>query len=535
MTLTDVELSELASTRTDLIEFQVGDIAECGICQYPSVIYTAIGNTEFTYGDSTYSEMCLTPACARCLTEDIAKYLRYIDHSHSLYERLYVSQFKLMSKAQEDMKSLQLCAVCLSPEVPTSHRWSFMQVAVANPVESEPNVMLNVHNYCSETTGVLNCAGSCDTHIVRDTRANYAMTRFYNISSYNLFEYPSYLEVDNDFFCEPCFEYARTHTDIYLCTQCEGYTYDCNRFDSDYYCDSCYNNNIFSCDDCGEEYHQDNGHYCEREDEDYEDHSLIHSYGYKPSTEFFGQGQWFLGFELEVESYNGGSKHDGAQIAQDVLGGRAYMKEDGSLNDGFEIVTHPHTLEAYNKDLDWSFLSKLQVNGFRSWNTGTCGLHVHVSRTAFDPYGIRTRSEKILLRQAHELRFMKLIYDNQRQVERIAGRSGNHYSTFGDRGNLVPKVKYGHQNDGRYSAVNTENYATLEVRVFRGSLKEKRVRSALEFVHAAVEYTRDLKVNGKNNALMWSKFIAFVVTNETTYPNLFAVINQTFGNERVQD
>jgi hypothetical protein len=85
---------------------------------------------------------------------------------------------------------------------------------------------------------------------------------------------------------------------------------------------------------------------------------------------------------------------------------------------------------------------------------------------------------------------MKLIYDNQRQVERIAGRSGNHYATFGDKGKLVEKVKYGSQSNGRYSAINTENDATLEVRVFKGSLRKERVLSALEFVAASVEYTQ---------------------------------------------
>ena len=176
------------------------------------------------------------------------------------------------------------------------------------------------------------------------------------------------------------------------------------------------------------------------------------------------------------------------------------------------------------------------MTGVQTCALPICGLHVHVSRTAFDPYDNRTlsRKETILRRQAHELRFMKLIYDNQRQVERIAGRSSS-YSSFEDKGSLVPKVKNSYQSNGRYSAVNTENYLTLEVRVFRGSLKEMRVRSALEFVHASVEYTRGLKVTGKNNALTWSKFVAYVVTNEDKYPNLLGVINQTFNNEQLSD
>jgi hypothetical protein len=130
---------------------------------------------------------------------------------------------------------------------------------------------------------------------------------------------------------------------------------------------------------------------------------------------------------------------------------------------------------------------------------------------------------------------MKLIYDNQRQVERIAGRTNTHYASFQDKGNLVRKVKYGSQNNGRYSAVNTDNNDTLEVRVFRGSLRKERVLSALEFVHACAEYTRDLPVNGKNRALTWLHFTAYVSTNAETYPNLSTIMSESFAGDTSPD
>jgi hypothetical protein len=126
---------------------------------------------------------------------------------------------------------------------------------------------------------------------------------------------------------------------------------------------------------------------------------------------------------------------------------------------------------------------------------------------------------------------MKLVYDNQRQVERIAGRSGNHYATFQDKGKLVGKVKFGNQSNGRYSAINTENDATLEVRVFKGSLRKERVLSALEFVTASVEYTRDLKVTSKNQALTWLRFTAYVSDNLETYPNLALIMSESFASD----
>jgi hypothetical protein len=130
---------------------------------------------------------------------------------------------------------------------------------------------------------------------------------------------------------------------------------------------------------------------------------------------------------------------------------------------------------------------------------------------------------------------MKLVYDNQRQVERIAGRSNNSYATFEDKGDLVRKVKFGHQGNGRYSAINTENDDTIEVRVFKGSLRKERVLSAIEFVHASVEYTRTVKVTSKNRALSWLKFAGYVSANAEMYPNLVTIMSESFAGDSNPD
>jgi hypothetical protein len=130
---------------------------------------------------------------------------------------------------------------------------------------------------------------------------------------------------------------------------------------------------------------------------------------------------------------------------------------------------------------------------------------------------------------------MKLVYDNQRQAERLAGRSSGRWASFADKGQLVNKVKHGWQSNDRYSAINTENSETLEVRIFKGSLKKERVLSALEFVTACVEYTRDLKVTSNNKALSWAKFVGYVAENQNTYPHLFDKINESFSNDSVSN
>ena len=392
---------------------------------------------------------------------------------------------------------------------------------------------LTVHVDCS--TASLHSVSCVDCDIVYATPRHADWRTRFNHSAVGMVEFAG---IEGALRCNSCtsdfFEANGGRHNYHGCNSCDDIVHTDNiRYYNDRrYCLGCYDNYYYECDDCGASAWDGDGHDCEHDDDESSD--TIHSYSYRPSPYFFGTGQYHLGFELEVEARRN-SRYEGAELAQNELGGHAYMKDDGSLNDGFEIVTHPHTLSNYQTAFNWDFVSKLKDNGFRSWNTETCGLHVHVSRTAFgigvNPWGRADREALILNKQAHELRFMKLIYDNQRQVERIAGRSNNNYATFGDKGRLVSKLKYGNQADGRYSAINTQNDATLEVRVFKGSLRKERVLSALEFVAASVEYTRDLKVTSRNQALSWLRFTAYVSDNMETYPNLALIMSESFASD----
>ena len=431
------------------------------------------------------------------------------------------------------MEETPLCQACDRPEFidersDSDHRWSFLSAYLA-----DAETQVTVHRACS--------TDSAHSHSCTDCETVYATTRNRDwrvLSPITNSQFVILTQIEGDNRCDSCtltyYEENGGSHNFSTCPECDDTFHNDNGswFNDTLYCETCHGNYVYTCDDCREEYWDGNGHDCSEQED--EDNGSIHSYSYRPSPYFFGKGQYHLGFELEVEARDT-SRYDGAALVEGILGSHAYMKDDGSLSDGFEVVTHPHTLEAYQNDFNWDFIPKLKREGFRSWNTDTCGLHVHVSRTAFgsgdSPWGRADRDQILLKRQAHELRFMKLVYDNQRQVERIAGRSGNHYATFQDKGKLVEKVKYGNQSNGRYSAINTENDMTLEVRVFKGSLRKERVLSALEFVTASVEYTRDLKVTSKNQALSWLRFTAYVSDNLETYPNLALIMSESFASD----
>lgn len=333
--------------------------------------------------------------------------------------------------------------------------------------------------------------------------------------------------VDADTWCQQCVD---SNDELSYCEWGDHYTtessddYIYSDMRGDTLCTNCYNLPI-ECGDCGWEYYENNDHTCEDDSEsNYSEY--IHSYSYKPRPVFYPTRfePYYLGMELEVEVCGNETRNDCALEVVNKLGDRVYLKEDGSLSNGFEIVTHPHTLYEYQTNIDWTFLDKLSKMGVRSWQRNSCGLHVHVSRTAFN-------DSTHAAREAHQVRFNKLIYDNQRQVERLAGRKNNNYATFQDKGKVVRKVKFGNQSNGRYSAVNMEPEHTIEVRVFKGSLRKERILSGIEFVVAAVEYTRNLKIQHKSAPFTWARFVHYVTANSDTYPNLFIIMNETFEKD----
>lgn len=254
-------------------------------------------------------------------------------------------------------------------------------------------------------------------------------------------------------------------------------------------CDSCYSELAVTCNYCGEMVHR-NYHDMDECRMDSAD-SVVNNYSYRPEPEFHCASNEvvtsstpFMGFELEIELPYNSYYIDAAEYANDSFGSLAYLKHDGSLNNGFEIVTHPHTLAAYLEGFPFETLNMLSSQySATSWQTETCGLHVHIGRSAFG--GL-----------THQALFTHLIQGNPVQMRRLAGRSSEHWAKFGgERDHSGSPVTVAKKVDrrfafDRYQAVNTTNVSTIEVRIFRGSMMPRRVLSALELVDSAFHYTQ---------------------------------------------
>lgn len=439
----------------------------------------------------------------------------YYEFLYRLYCAVYAEWSDVPQHTrQEILEHEQGCPACAKFFLPDTQdvRIGFQPIkAYSLNNRSEPHELRLVHRRCS---------GYCDSC---------EKVRYIPYGGVTYFSTSPTLELetrtgDSLSVCVDCFRYSDNFTDYHRCQNCQSYVHMDNmyqRMGDNYYCSSC-EERIFRCGDCDEEYWDDDGHDCPHEEPS---SRTIHSYDFIPRGGFTFHGQdvnkVFLGFELEVEAehvdsgaFDECADYAAHQLTQD---NRGYLKYDGSLNHGFEIVTQPHTLEAYDK-FPFHVITELRDDGFRSWDTDTCGFHVHVSRTAFGWNPVLRKQEGRT--EAHMLRFTKLIYDNQYHVRKIAGRSSSQWASFDDAGRLVQKIKHGHQTNGRYSAVNTNNSHTLEVRVFRGSMRIERIRAYIEFVHSAVEYTRNLSVSPNNNTLIWGYYRKWLHREQAKYPHL---------------
>jgi hypothetical protein len=315
-------------------------------------------------------------------------------------------------------------------------------------------------------------------------------------------------DIDGDSYCDDCRD-----NNFYYCDNCSEWSVSVSELDGDSYCSPCIDSVGASwCDYC-DMYERD---LCDSNfDPDDVDiwssrnYEGIMNYSFKPSRPDFFMGsadvddsRLFYGMELEVESMDN-SMTDGMNIIKDSLAELVYFKADGSLDRGYELVTYPFTFNYYSEAIDFKFLSGLQELGYRSWSAGTCGLHLHVSRTGFGSSG-------------HIWKFAQLILSNQFAWSKLAGRNSSRWASFDPETNSVMKVLKGEKFPERYCAVNLSNADTIEVRIFRGSLNERRVRSAIESVDCAIQYTRNLSVHEINNgALKFGRFADWVNENRT--------------------
>lgn len=344
---------------------------------------------------------------------------------------------------------------------------------------------------------------------------------------------------------------AGTRDEFFVCDSCADHYSTCDDCGSRFsdgllhqddagtcICDECYDRRWYTCENCGRLVHTDyvvyrNGcYYCEDCGSDDESNSF-HDYSYKPEPEFqfrsseleklkLLRGRYIsayeaqadlltFGVELEVDK---GNDHNELCDRLAELDQPIYMKHDGSLGDeGVEIVTHPCSLAYHQYELRWAEIARIcKANDYESHDAVTCGLHVHVGRMALG----KDRTE----RSTTAAKLVWLAYRLQNELLNFSRRGEselNRWASFPSLAAPANLVTAGYSltqtalntvTDGRYQAVNLCPGATVEFRLFRGTLKRDTIIATLQLVNNLTKYALSHTIEDCALNVTWNDILA---------------------------
>lgn len=330
----------------------------------------------------------------------------------------------------------------------------------------------------------------------------------------------------DDAICVADNPYQRRQGNVYyLCRSCAermaNQCGDCGEWYTDgiaytrdgYRCDDCLDD-YYYCEECGEYVH-----YSEW-DSDAEmcdscaaerGGGLIGQYHERPRIEYIGKclpswrGVWRgIGIELEIDRKDEDSEDERATVEQikDIAGDAIYFNRDGSLDNGFEIITQPHT-EAAFWSIDWeSILNACKNNGYTSYDAGTCGLHLHISRAMFG-----STEEKQGVAISKLIRFYDCYYNDILKVSRRTLAQAQQWADKYGTSNRKEAEEYGKKKKyaNRYYAVNNTNYATIEIRITRGTLNYTTFKACIDFMLTVAKNSRRISWKNAEKAGEWLK------------------------------
>lgn len=278
------------------------------------------------------------------------------------------------------------------------------------------------------------------------------------------------------------------------------------------YCNDCYHERYTSCNRCGraikrgEETLDRNG-YCLCADCN-KRHWVLPYHSYYPEVEFYGENKGnsvpYMGFELEVDC--GGEKDGNVSKIMPLLNNEksgkvfAYCSHDGSLQNGFEIITQPATMQyhASISDVYNRAIQKLKAMGYASHETTTCGFHVHFNRDFFGDNQTECIKRLIFMTE----KFWDELCVFARRPERRLTHYAKKVSDSMEIKEYMEKANRSGRHEYHYFAVNIANENTIEFRMFRGTLNLNTIMATLQLVN-------NMAITAKNKTMEEIKAMRF--------------------------
>ena len=344
-------------------------------------------------------------------------------------------------------------------------------------------------------------------------------------------------EVEGSLYCAECADHiitcsycgataAQTNLDYYhadVCPDCVDrmvHCSDCGDLTDiddvytvqygDEVCEDCYNDNYQECNGCGDIFRSSYGRTRCSECGD-----IIQGYHHTNARYFYtldgrtDQPQAtvrYYGTELEIEA--SGDRYDVAESVDKSYDSRVIdMKEDGSLDDGFEIVHQPASLQYYQKNYG-KILQVLRYHGCLSHDTSTCGYHIHISRHNLTPH--------------QEIKMAYFIMEYPNFMKKFSRRS---YGGYCER--TRKSLDYSARESRGRDAFSFCNRDTIEFRMPKGTLNEETYLATLEFLDALAKFCEMTDMRDFHNEQdIMQRFIRLAEYAVRKYPNLYKYLDR---------
>ncbi|MBQ8636310.1 amidoligase family protein [bacterium] len=344
-----------------------------------------------------------------------------------------------------------------------------------------------------------------------------------------------YIQDKGYYICEEC-----AKNKYYKCEYCNDYfsrnvTYD--TYDGNYVCENCKDEHYYRCDDCGYYHHSDDNYYNERNDANYcPDCKGNHSdtiYGYHTFDNFTKlhardeiSPKEYFGLEIEVsgEEYHA---DEFLKLTPDVV-----LMHDGSIDEGFEIVTLPMT----RKYIANTFLPNLEKgmkylreHYFEGHNQG--GIHIHVSREVFTKEMLCVIRNVLYSYYEEDFDTWKAI--TQRKKSEI-DQWCNFKNPYSVNEIISSTEEYPRIADDRYTALNYDSRTlTYEFRIFNSNTRIERIKKNIQVVYSLIDFAKQ-KANDYQ-FVTTADYIDFVVENQEYYPELHSFLFEMGIVQRIRE
>lgn len=464
---------------------------DCPICNKKHFITGAV-----TVGKKRMCRSCADeyyPICDSCNRRHVKRNCTVVRSGNIVCARCLANKYKRCSICGEWESVFQLiipedstdyyCRTCCTSLHKCSHCGRYYVDASSIKEIRVEGSYRSTHNICSHCESIYIKCEDCDTYHPRISAR---------------------LAPDGKWYCE---DHIGDH--FIQCSNCYGwYPVDAVTHGSDDYmmCDECFSNAAHGTSGC-----------LDGSRDSYTAPEGVTYYSYKPTPVLYPNKDtngMYLGIELECD---GG--HNSYSVANKVnkMLGFTYAKHDGSLGEeGIEFVSHPATIDYFmdHKDDFAKAMKYLRRKGYSSHNSGTCGLHVHVSAFPLI-YETDNGIEKLLYLQN---KFWDNLYKFSRREEsalncwarRIPVDSVVNDNSLepDERAKYLKDAKNSSKvcNRARYQCINLQNGSTVEFRMMRGTLNIDTFMATLQLIHNICDLAL-IKTLDEVTALSWNDIV----------------------------